>query len=61
MMLQNSIFYWTKEKSSDYRENDSVEYYVLSKRQTGIIGRPVYWSPVILVDQYTGRRYTCYQ
>ena len=60
-MLQTSILYSTKEKSSDYRENGSVKYYVLSKQKTSITGTPVYWSPVIPVDQYTGRRYTCYQ
>ena len=50
IMLQNSIFYSTKEKSSDYRENGSVKCYVLSKQKTSITSRPVYWSPVYLLQ-----------
>ena len=54
MLLQNSIFYSTKEKSSDHRENGSVKYYVLSKQKTSILvasntSRPVYWPPVYLL------------
>ena len=36
-MLQSSRFYSSTNNSSDHRENDSVKYYVLSKRQTSIL------------------------
>ena len=36
--LQNSIFYSTKEKNNDYRENDSVKYYALLKQKISVTG-----------------------